>query len=132
MKWISGCPSAKRVTNVIEKAPVYEDRYGRPEFGEIHVLSTDVIGEAKSVDIERIVVQDPDVWSMWICVIPDTLDVPSRTRFVRLRVHPRNGRVLYAIGFLRECSYLERSTWGPISRFMPVTALGLPIDYEAK
>lgn len=133
MKWIEGLPGPAVVQAHHDSCPDSNPEYrGDPPFGMLTVHTVENLYEPNERLIEeKMQVPWPNRSGLWICHVPRELcTAATGARFQHLRVHPENGRVLYAIGF-NEWGYLDRTIWGSISKWLPTTPEGLPVDYQA-
>jgi hypothetical protein len=132
MRWIEGIPAPDIVEAHMQAHPDTYKVYGNPASGTIEVNTLEhQYTEKETLVSERLMVPRPDIAGLWLCLIPESVVGHRNARLVHLRVHPENRRIISAVGFCREWHYLDRAVWGPPSRYFPLTAEGLPVDYKA-
>ncbi len=121
MKFKTGIPPIEQVAEHERDFPGAITRTDGIRLGDINV------GRESKPGGERVKVDNEESYGQWLCIDRYSAHFGAVPSLLRLRVV--NDEILMAVGFcswlpLVECSWAERAS------YMPVTAKGLPTDYE--
>lgn len=132
MKWIEGCPDPELVRAHCENWPDWNPLHREDSAtGEIEINWSENRGVPEErFHMDKVLVSWPARSGLWICFVPRSLGRwATGARMQHLRTHPENKRVLYSID-CRTWGYLDLTVWGSVSKFIPATPEGVPVDYQ--